>query len=48
MLRVEESCTFAKLLRREEHVMPGMPVLFVVARGTPFYERFLTSFDVRV
>lgn len=47
MVAVEEEWTFAQLLARPDHVMPGIPVLFVVAHGTAFHDRFLQSFDPR-
>eukprot|EP00892_Ulva_mutabilis_P003530 jgi/Ulvmu1/1549/UM110_0012.1 len=45
MVPVPEDITFAELLTRPDHVMPGVPVLFVVPHGTAFYDRFLKSFD---
>lgn len=45
MVPVAEEWTFAELLARPDHVMPGIPVLFVVAAGTAFHDRFLKSFD---
>jgi hypothetical protein len=45
MVEVEPSWTLQKLLQQPDYFMPGIPVLFVVARDTPFYARFLQSFD---
>lgn len=47
MVPVEEQWTFAELLARPDHVMPGIPVLFVAAHGTDFHDRFLKTFDPR-
>lgn len=39
--RVAESITLADLLALPDLVIPGIPVLFVLAKGTSFRERFL-------
>jgi hypothetical protein len=39
--RVAESSTLADLLALPDLVIPGIPVLFVLAKGTSFRERFL-------
>eukprot|EP00884_Botryococcus_braunii_P014826 jgi/Botrbrau1/23344/Bobra.0051s0004.1 len=38
---VDESCSLADVLRQEDYVMPGIPVFFLLAEGTPFMQRFL-------
>ena len=40
-VRVPESTTLGQLLARPDYVVPGIPVIFVVARGTAYRERFL-------
>lgn len=45
MVPVPEDITLAELLARPDHIMPGIPVLFVVPHGTAFYDRFVKSFD---
>jgi hypothetical protein len=40
-VRVREGWTLGEALSREDHVVPGIPVFFVLAAGTPFRERFL-------
>ena len=40
-VRVDEKWTLGDLLSREDHVAPGIPVMFVLAKNTPFKERFL-------
>jgi hypothetical protein len=45
MVRIREDLTFAELLRHPGHVMPGVPVLFVLARDSPFASRFQQSFE---
>ena len=38
---VDERWTLRDALARPDHVVPGIPVFFVLARGTPFEARFL-------
>jgi tetratricopeptide (TPR) repeat protein len=40
-IRVEEGWTLGEVLRREDHVVPGVPVFFVLSAKTPFKESFL-------
>lgn len=40
-VRVDEGWTLGEMLAREDHVAPGIPVMFVLAKGTPFRVRFL-------
>lgn len=40
-VRVREAWTLGQALAREDHVIPGIPVFFVLAAGSDFRERFL-------
>jgi hypothetical protein len=40
-VRVREAWTLGETLRRAGHVVPGVPVFFVLAREGPFKARFL-------
>lgn len=42
-VRVDENLTLGELLSKEDHVAPGIPVMFVLAKNTPFKERFLAD-----
>jgi tetratricopeptide (TPR) repeat protein len=42
-VRVDENLTLGELLCREDHVAPGIPVMFVLAKNTPFKTRFLSG-----
>lgn len=39
--QVEETHTLAEVLRQSDYVVPGIPVFFLLAAGTPFLQRFL-------
>lgn len=39
MIEADESWTLDELLKQADYVMPGVPVLFIVAKGGAFYER---------
>lgn len=41
--RLREDITLAQLLAKKDYVVPGVPVVFVVARGTAYYDRFLSA-----
>ena len=41
--RVREQQTLGSLLSRADYVVPGVPLLFVTAKGTDFRERFLAG-----
>ncbi len=43
--RIQEGVTLQGLLGREDYVVPGIPVVFVVARGTPYYDQFIQQVD---
>jgi hypothetical protein len=45
MKPVDPTWTFLQLLQQLDHVMPGVPVLWVVAEGSAFQEEFLKRFD---
>ena len=47
MRRVRQEWTFAELLRQRDHVMPGVPVLWVVVAGSAYETEFLSRFDPR-
>jgi hypothetical protein len=38
---VEEGDTLGEVLRRDDYVIPGIPVFFLLSEGTPFMQRFL-------
>lgn len=40
-VRAPEGNTLKEILQRPDHVVPGIPVFFLVARGTAFKDRFL-------
>ena len=40
---VQEQQTLGDLLAQPDYVVPGVPVLFVTAKGTEFRERFLAG-----
>lgn len=40
-VRVKESWTLRDVLARPDHIVPGVPTFFVLAKGTDFKERFL-------
>lgn len=40
-IRLEESWTLARALQQPGHIVPGIPVFFILARDTPFKEDFL-------
>ena len=40
-VRVEEGWTLGDILGQEDHVAPGIPVFFVLAKNTPFKKQFL-------
>ena len=44
-VRAREQATLAELLAAPDFVAPGLPVFFVVARGTVYRDRFLASED---
>ena len=41
--RVRQQQTLGSLLSQGDYVVPGVPLLFVTARGTEFRERFLAG-----
>ena len=42
-IRVKETSTLAEILQKEDYIIPGVPVFFVLAKGTLFRDRFLES-----
>ena len=40
-IRVNEEWSLGELLSQPDHVAPGIPVMFVLAKGTPFKQQFL-------
>ena len=42
-IRVHEGAQLQDIWRQPDHVIPGIPALFVVAKGTEFRERFLAQ-----
>ena len=42
MIEADENWTLGELLKQPDYVMPGVPMLFVVAKGGAFYERAKT------
>jgi hypothetical protein len=42
-VKINENLTLGELLRKEDHVAPGIPVMFVLAKDTPFKKRFLSG-----
>lgn len=47
MKPVDGGWTFQQLLSQPDHVMPGVPVLWVVSESTAFQKTFLERFDPR-
>lgn len=43
--RLREDVTLGQLLSKADYVVPGVPVVFVVARGTAYYDRFVSEVD---
>lgn len=43
--RLREDISLGELLARHDYVVPGVPVVFVVARGTAYYDRFLDGVE---
>lgn len=41
--RVKESKLLGELLSQPDYVIPGIPVFFIVSRGTDYRERFLSD-----
>lgn len=42
-VRLKQSSTLGEALSRPDYVVPGVPVFFVVAKGTEYRERFLAE-----
>ena len=42
-IKVDAKQSLQNILQRGDHVIPGIPAFFVVARGTDFRERFLSQ-----
>lgn len=42
-VRVDERWTLAECLGRPDHVVPGIPVFFVLARRSPMRQQFLEN-----
>ncbi|KAI3438195.1 hypothetical protein D9Q98_000632 [Chlorella vulgaris] len=42
-VRVEEQWTLRDILDRPDHIIPGIPALFVLAKGTDFRQQFLSG-----
>ena len=42
-IQINESQSLKDILQHGDHVIPGVPAFFVVARGTDFRERFLSQ-----
>lgn len=40
-VRVQEGWTLRDALARPDHIIPGIPAFFVLAKGTDFRQRFL-------
>lgn len=40
-VRVSEGWTLRDALAREDHIIPGIPAFFVLAKGSDFRQRFL-------
>jgi hypothetical protein len=43
MVRIDESKTLGEVLAEEACVVPGHPIVYVVAKGTAFREKFLAG-----
>ncbi|MEW5307249.1 MAG: hypothetical protein WDW36_009657 [Sanguina aurantia] len=41
--QVPESCTLHEVLTRPDHIIPGIPLFFVLAKGTAYRTKFLES-----
>ena len=42
-IQIDESQSLQDILQRGDHVIPGIPAFFIVARETDFRERFLSQ-----
>ncbi len=42
-IKADECARLMDILQRADHVIPGIPAFFVVAKGTDFRERFLSQ-----
>lgn len=42
-IKVDESAQLQDIWRRPDHVIPGLPAFFLVAKGTDFREHFLAE-----
>lgn len=42
-VKLRQSITLGEALSRPDYVVPGVPVFFVVAKGTAYRERFLAE-----
>lgn len=42
-VKADERQTFRELLSHQDHVVSGVPTFFIVAKATPYYQRFLES-----
>ena len=42
-IQIDPSQSLQHILQRGDHVIPGIPTFFVVAKGTDFRERFLSQ-----
>jgi hypothetical protein len=43
MILIDESKTLGEVLAEDECVVPGHPIVYVVAKGTEFREKFLAG-----
>lgn len=43
--RLREDVTLGGLLDKGDYVVPGVPVVFVVARGTAYHDRFVSEIE---
>jgi hypothetical protein len=42
---VDENLTLIDLMKKQDYVVPGVPLLFIVAKGTEYRERFLSQIN---
>jgi hypothetical protein len=45
MREIDAAWTFRELLAQKDHVMPGVPVLWVVSDASQYQQTFLKRFD---
>lgn len=42
-MAVQEDCSLQQVLLQPDHIVPGVPLFWVLAKGTAYKERFLAE-----